>query len=158
VTVMFDRYFGIPQHVIRTGLWADMKPSEQSLYVCLLHESERYSTREIQRTDAAFCKLSGLSSRAFCTARKRLQERRLLLCRRGKGNVYIYTICNPESGTPWPGDPKKRIAYRKKHETGPNNANPTVQNSPHGQAIPVMFISKMPEPRVPKIYGVPLKF
>jgi|SRR5438270_8865965 len=94
---MFDRYFGIPQHVIRSGLWANMKPSQQSLYICLMHESERCSTRLLRRPDASLCELSGLSSRAFCDARKKLQEIGLIQCRRGAGNIYLYTICNPEN-------------------------------------------------------------
>ena len=117
VTVMLDRYFGIPQHVIRSGLWARMKPSEWSLYVCLMHESERYSTREIQRTDVALCALAGVSSRAFCNARKKLQEYGLLICHRGRGNAYVYTVCDPQTGTPWPGDPKQKIPYRRRDGT-----------------------------------------
>jgi len=114
VTVMFPRFFGVPQKVIREGLWAKMKPSEQSLFVCLLHESERCSTRELARTDAQLYALSGVSPRAFCNARKKLQERGLILYQRGRGNVYIYAICDPEAGLPWPGDPKEPVRYKKK--------------------------------------------
>jgi hypothetical protein len=38
------------------------------------------------------------------------------------GNAYTYTICNPESGEPWPGDPKKPFAYVKKRENVVANA------------------------------------
>ncbi len=114
VTVMFPGYFGIPHQVIRGGLWAKMKPSEQSLYVCLLHESERCSTRELQRTDAQLGDLSGLSTRAFCNARKKLQERGLISYKRGRGNGYAYTICDQHTGRPWPGHPKTRVPYKKK--------------------------------------------
>jgi hypothetical protein len=63
---MFDRFFGVPQTVIRSGTWAAMKPTEQSLYIGLLHESERYRTREFLRTDEQLRQLIGLSSRSFC--------------------------------------------------------------------------------------------
>jgi hypothetical protein len=78
VTVMIDKYFGLPQQVIRDGRWANMKPGEQSLYVCLMHESERYSTRELTRSDAKLEELTGLSSRTFCNSRKKLQELKLV--------------------------------------------------------------------------------
>jgi hypothetical protein len=179
VTVMFDRYFGIPQHVLRSGLWSQMKPSEQGLYVCLMHESERCSTREIQRTDDGLCKLSGLSSRAFCNARKKLQERGLVVCRRGKGNVYVYTICNPETRSPWPGHPKQRIVYRRKECAAPaNECTPTTANdvlvtltsaSPFTQERDVSFSEMTPKarqippatrgnPALLQSHGVPLKF
>ena len=114
VTVMFPQYFGVPQKVIRGGLWPKMKPSEQSLYVCLLHESERYSTRAFRRTDAQLRALSGVSPRAFCNARKKLQERGLISYNRGRGNVYNYVICDPETGRSWPGDSKRPVLYKKK--------------------------------------------
>ena len=114
MTTMFDKFFGVPHHVIRTGTWSEMKPTEQSLYICLLHESERCCNRQLVRTDAQMQDLTRLSSRSFCNARKKLQERRLVLCERGSGNVYVYRLCNPETGKPWPGDPKRRIPYVKK--------------------------------------------
>jgi hypothetical protein len=146
---MFDRYFGIPQHVIRSGLWSRMKPSQQSLYVCLMHESERCSTRLLRRTDSCLCELSGLSSRAFCDARKKLQELRLIQCNRGTGNIYAYTLCSPETGTPWPGAPKERFLYRRKERRSGSgtedqiaetpaevDASPSVRKSP--QIAPVL--------------------
>ena len=126
MTVMIERYFGIPQQVIRMGLWAQMKPSEQSLNVCLMHESERYSTRRLQKTDATLSKMAGLSPRAFCNARKKLQERKLVACKRSGGNIYEYTICNPETGLPWPGDPKARIHYLKKESGSPQQQAPVL--------------------------------
>jgi hypothetical protein len=113
VSVMIDRYFGLSQHVLRSGLWARMKPGEQNLYVCLMHESERYSTRKLTRTDAALRELTGLSSRTFCNSRKKLREWNLITCTRGQGNVYCYEICNPQTGRPWDGDPKQRVVYQK---------------------------------------------
>ena len=89
MTTMFDRYFGVPQAVIRSGTWAEMKPTEQNLYICLLHESERYRTRELLRTDVQMHELTGLSSRSFCNARKKAQERRLFICRRGLSLIHI---------------------------------------------------------------------
>lgn len=159
MTVMFDRYFGIPQHVVRAGVWSQMKPSEQSLYVCLMHDSERYSTRQLRRTDAVLCGLTGLSARAFCNARKKLQERGLVRCRRGSGNVYVYTLCDPQTSAPWPGDPKQPIRYQKK--SAPQNETPG-STAPSGvqafQPYPSRDSTSAPcEPPL-KSCIVPLKF
>lgn len=116
MTVMIDRFFGLPQSLIRSGVWANMKPSEWSLYVCLMHDSEQYRTRELVRTDAQLCQSTGMSSRALCDARKKMQERGLVVCERTTGNVYLYTICNPDTGQPYPGHPKTPVLYRKKGE------------------------------------------
>jgi len=158
---MFDKFFGVPQAVIRSGTWAQMKPTEQSLYIGLLHESERYRTRELQRTDAQLCQLTGLSSRSFCNARKKLQEHRLFLYKRGRGNSYIYTLCNPETGQPWPGDPKLRVAYIKKcnQSAASNGMTPAVNGeSPtpgfdrhNGSTVPADTNENKP-------CGVPLSF
>ena len=156
---MFDRSFGMPQHVVRTGLWAKLKPSEQNLYVCLMHESERFSTRTIRRNDAALCRISGLSSRAFCNARKKLQEFRLIECHRGVGNIYVYTISNPETGIPWPGSPKERITYRRKvaqeHEKNirPNNQSGTSEGTEGPE-----FTQVGSERRANNGQGIPLDF
>jgi hypothetical protein len=150
MTTMFDKFFGMPHSVIRSGTWAAMKPAEQSLYTCLLHDSERYRTRELQRTHAQICKLAGLSSRACRDARIKLHERGLVRYKRGNGNVYVYTLCNPETGEPWPGDPKQPIRYVKKSDRassadtslGSADTNPAESHQPlHRdiQGVPLSF-------------------
>jgi replication initiation and membrane attachment protein DnaB len=96
-----------------------MKPTERSLYVCLLHESERCSNRKLQRTDGRLLELVGGSSRSFRDARIKLQERGLIRYVRGRGNVYVYTLCDPETLEPWPGDSKVQIHYAKKSGNSP---------------------------------------
>jgi hypothetical protein len=150
MTTMFDKFFGMPQSVIRSGTWAAMKPAEQSLYTCLLHDSERYRTRDLQRTDAQMYQLAGVSSRACRDARIKLQERGLIRYKRGRGAIYVYSLCNPETGEPWQGDPKRPIRYIKKsdrvssEDTGLGSAetNPAKSNQPlHRdiQGVPVSF-------------------
>ncbi len=163
MTIMFDRYFGIPQHVMRSGLWAQMKPSEQSLYVCLMHESERYSSRQLRRKDAVLCQLTGLSTRACCNARKKLQEHGLVICARGSANIYVYTLCNPETARPWPGDPKQQIRYCKKGtDRGgvPSRSISSAQSAvPTAQPIPAREpFRETCEPQSIRAYGLPLKF
>jgi hypothetical protein len=165
VTTMFDRYFGIPQSVIRSGTWAQMKPTEQSLYICLLHESERYRTRELRRTDAQLCQISGLSSRSFCNARKKLQEHALFLCKRSAGNVYIYTLCNPKTGLPWPGDPKQSVAYTKRSDqSAAASEKGPISSGEHSVRAASGGLARQNGSLVPatkteaKVCGVPLSF
>jgi hypothetical protein len=135
---MFTNYFGVPQSVMRLGTWARLKPSEQSLYICLLHESERYSTRRIRRSDSELVQLSGGSSRAFRNARIKLKENGLIDYERGRGNVYVYMLCDPATGRPWPGDPKAKIAYLKKSERkGATSIADNQRSTPQG--VPVSF-------------------
>ena len=149
MTTMFDKFFGMPHSVIRSGTWAAMKPAEQSLYTCLLHDSERYRTRELQRTDTQMRELTGLSSRACRDARIKLQERGLVRYKRGTGNVCVYTLCNPETGEPWPGDPKQPIRYVKKSDR--------ASSADTRSASPSTNLAERDQPRR-DIQGIPLLF
>jgi len=115
MTVMIDRFFGLPQQVIRSGLWKAMRSSEKDLYVFLMQESERCCTRQVHCTDAEITKAVGLKPRTLCNARKKLQERGLIACARHQGNKYEYTICDLATGKPYPGNPKERIVYAKQN-------------------------------------------
>src|SRR5271165_5794700 len=109
MTVMLDSFFGLHPHVVRSGLWAKMKPGEKDLYVYLMVESERCRTRLIKATDAAIQSLVGAAPRTLCNARKKLREYGLILYKAEQGNRYAYTICDPKTGAPYPGNPKDRV-------------------------------------------------
>jgi hypothetical protein len=102
-------FFSVPQFVIRTGLWPRLKPSQQSLYVGLLHEAERYRSRELLRTDAQLFELCGVSNRSLRNARIKLQEHGLIGFRPLR-NGHLYTICDPRTGKPFPGGAKDKKA------------------------------------------------
>ncbi len=158
MSVMFPKYFGVPHAVIRRGLWAEMKPSEQGLYIALMHESERYRSRELDRMDAKMCSLTGLSPRALRDARIKLQERGLVCCERRLGNVYRYTLCDPETGRPWPGDAKTIIRYRKKADGNQESSPAGAADFPSRQVpltTPTAERERPPEERRPESYGLP---
>lgn len=121
MTTMIDRFFGIPQHVVRAGTWKQLKPGEVGLYVCLLHQSERYSSRVIKLTDKQVHELVGVAPRTLSNARKKLQELGLIQYQSGIGNRYTYTLCDPTTKRPYPGSPKSKVIYPKgsnqKHQT-----------------------------------------
>jgi hypothetical protein len=106
---MLDSFFGVHPYVVRSGLWAKMKPGEKDLYVYLMEESERCRTRLIKATDASIHDLVGVAPRTLCNARKKLREYGLIFYRVGQGNRYEYTICDPKTGAPYSGDPKDRV-------------------------------------------------
>jgi hypothetical protein len=155
MTVMVELYFGVPQSVIRDGIWAEMSPTEQSLYVSLLFESERCRTRLLARTDSQLGEMTGLSSRSLCNARKKLQERGLVLYLSGAGNIYSYTICNPKTGQPWPGNPRDPILYKKKRQV-----EVSACDSGLSRAIQTKSVIQDSEPKdvVREILGLPMKF
>jgi hypothetical protein len=128
VTVMLDKFFGVHPHVIRSGLWSRLKPGEINLYIYLMAESERCCTRQMRRRDADVTAAVGVAGRTLCNARKKLQEYRLVLCDKGEGNKYIYTICNPETGEPYPGDSRDPITCAKR--TNANGARRAESHMP----------------------------
>jgi hypothetical protein len=114
LTVMIDSFFGVHPWVIRSGLWAKLKPGEVNLYIYLLEQSERFCTRQIRATDAQIEMAVGTASRTLCNARKKLQENGLIRYERGQGNKYAYTICNPKTGQPYPGNPRQPMVVPKR--------------------------------------------
>jgi hypothetical protein len=101
---------------MRFGLWAKLKPGGRSLYAFLMYESERRSTREFPAKDADIAKVAAVKARTLCNARKKLAEYGLIRYVPQRGNVYVYTICDPEMRSPYPGDPKVPIRYVRKQE------------------------------------------
>lgn len=143
MTVMIESFFGIHPFVVRSGVWAKMKPSERSLYVYLMERSEFYCSREFQAKDDDLRSSVGLSSRAACNARKKLQEYGLIQYKAGQGNRYTYTICDPKTKQPYPGDPKVPMRMPKGSDQGfppARRQDPTKSTS------------------TPELCGVPLRF
>lgn len=111
---MLNSFFGIHPAVVRNGTWARLRPGEKDLYIYLMEQSERYCTRELKRTDSDIENLVGAAPRTLCNARKKLQELKLIQCRVADGNKYVYVICNPETGLPYPGNPKQPLTCAKR--------------------------------------------
>ena len=123
LTVMLDSFFGLHPHVVCSGLWAKMKPGQKDLYVYLMHESERCRTRVIKAIDRDIQLAVGIASRTLCDARKKLREYGLILYQSEQGNRYTYTICNPRTCEPYPGDPKERVDEARRRP--PQRQEPT---------------------------------
>src|SRR5436309_1426532 len=141
MTTMVDRFFGVSQHVIRCGLFSEMREGEIRLYVCLMYESERCTTRKLTLTDAQIREIVGAAGRTVCNARKRLQEFGLIKYESIPGKGYVYIICDPVTHEPYPGDPKKPIVYQKKSQVTPKTETdltrtPILAETPkHGSSV-----------------------
>lgn len=107
-------FFPVPWHPVRIGILRLMKGSEAKLWLALMHDFERYRTRELIRTDAQLKDLCCVSPRALRDARIKLQEYGLVLLKRGVAGMYRYTLCDPRTGEPFPGDPKDEGRHRSR--------------------------------------------
>src|SRR5579863_4904049 len=102
MTTMLERFFGIPQSVVRDGTLKAMSPCALKLYICLWHESERFSNREFTRTTNELIALVGGAPNSYAKARAELKKG--LICAEPYGEEgFIYALCDPVTGKPWPG-------------------------------------------------------
>ena len=72
MTTMIDRFFGMPQALLRKGLLCDLSPTAIKLLVAIYHESERHSTRRLERSTAELKLLTGCSRNSLANARTEL--------------------------------------------------------------------------------------
>jgi len=137
--------------VIRSGLVKQLSPSAILLYLYLMWRSEYLCNRVIRARDCDIRDAMELSSRAARNARIELQECGLIHCVRGTGNVYIYTICDPKTKQPYPGDSKIAMVPPKRGHSDSEQASPADAQR----------VGKQPKERgdvLPQSHGVPLKF
>src|SRR5271166_82338 len=135
MTVMLDRFFGVHPEIVRSGVLTEMGEGEIRLYLALMERSEYRRNRELTLTDEEIRKRVGLAPRTSCNARKKLQERGLIRCKRTTGNKYRYTICDPKTLAPYPGDSKARIDWKR--------SQPAMEIPVDGIAQPVL--SRLPK-------------
>ncbi len=114
MTVMIDKFFGIPQSVIRLGKLKSLSGIAVKLYVALWHESERHQNRELTRTTKSLTELVGGCRNSHNKARAELIKEGLALVEQIGTDGFIFHLCNPETGKPWPYGPKDKIPYQRK--------------------------------------------
>jgi hypothetical protein len=131
---MIDRYFGTPQSFIRLGMLIPLSGAATKLYMVLWHDSERYQTREITRTTAELRDLMGGSRNSHAKARAELVRVGLIQAEPYGTEGFVFHLCNPETGKPWPEDPKMPVRYRRKHATSADIA-----------AVPIVKSGKPPK-------------
>jgi hypothetical protein len=114
MTVMVDRFFGVPQSAIRLGKMKNLSGVAIKLYVALWYESERCSTRELTRTTKVLIDLVGGSRNSHNKARAELIQGGLVLAEPYGTDGFVFVLCNPETGKPWPVHSTERVIYQPK--------------------------------------------
>lgn len=134
MTVMCDRFFGLPQSLIRNGLFKNLSKPASDLIVGLWHESERYSTRKFTRTTREMIELIGGSRNSHAKARAELIRAGLVVVEPKGIDGFEYHLCNPETGEPWPLPPKVPVPYRRKNSTRSTASSETDANCQRAEA------------------------
>jgi len=111
MTCMIPRWFAVHPHVINSGLFGKLKQGAQVVYIFLMAQSDARSSREITATDSEIATKMGIGLSTVSRGRQKLIEYGLVVCKLGAGCKYTYTICDPETGKPYPGNPKVPIRY-----------------------------------------------
>jgi len=107
-----------------------MRGSSLFLYLFLCRTSDRKSSLQFKANDKEISEQTGASPRALCDARRNLATLGLIHCERCPGGVYTYSLCDPETGRPFPGDPKTKAQYVKKEKPVPPDRPPARQTTP----------------------------
>jgi hypothetical protein len=160
MTVMLPQFFGVPQRLVRSGLLTRLKPAQLCLYVGLLHDSERYCTRELIRSDQQLTALTGVSPRSLRDARIKLQEHGLIQYQLHPGRRCTYVICDPLTGKPYPLDPKEKILYSRKTAKAPPVSVPDQRTPDAAERAEkrTSVTSQSPDHGDLAVHGVPLSF
>jgi hypothetical protein len=111
MTFKFPHYGGYPKEVLYMGHWAQMSGGAKGLYISLCDASDRRSSRRFELKDDELVKMAGVSKGTLNAARKELFEMGMVVCDREPGGRFTYTLCNPKTGRPFPGDPRAKVTY-----------------------------------------------
>jgi hypothetical protein len=114
MSTMFLRFFGIPQTVIRLGKIKGLSGVAVKVYVALMHESERNSSRELVRTVTQLRSLVGGSRNSHAKARTELIEAGLVKAEPYGPEGFVFSLCDPETGKPLPLHPTEKVIYVRK--------------------------------------------
>jgi hypothetical protein len=114
MTTMFEPFFGLPQSAVRLGKLKSITGFASKLYIVLCHEFERCSTRERVFTVSQLQALVGGSRNSHAKARIQLINAGLVHAEPYGTEGFIFHLCNPETGAPWPLPPRERVILPRK--------------------------------------------
>jgi hypothetical protein len=113
MTVMCVLYFGIPQGVVRDGKLKELSCVATKLLMALWYQSQRNSTRELVLKTSDLEAMVGGSRNSYAKARRELIAIGLVKAEPLGQEGFVYHLCNPDTGEPWPLDPRERPLYQK---------------------------------------------
>jgi hypothetical protein len=123
MTYMLGRFTGYPPHIFESGVVAEIKDSSFRLYIFLTRVSDQKSSREFAILDSAISQRAGISPRSLTGARSELKRVGWIQCERAPGQGYLYRMCDPETGKPFPGDPRTPAPYKKRLRASAGSEN-----------------------------------
>jgi hypothetical protein len=109
VTTKFPTWVGLPPEFFDLGYFEKLSDSGVRLYMALCWNSDRRSSRKFELDDRDVTKSACISERTFRDARKELAQQGLIVCDPKSAGRRVYTLCDPNTGLPYPGDPKAKI-------------------------------------------------
>jgi hypothetical protein len=124
MTILLRRYSGFPPEIFERGIVPQMRDCALRLYLFLCRTSDRKSTLQFSVTDKEVKVQTGASPRALRDARINLIALGLVSCEKALGGSYTYTLCDVDTGRPFPGDPKVKAPYTKRPKTQENRPSP----------------------------------
>jgi hypothetical protein len=124
----------VPVPAVVMDVLKDMSEAEIRLYLFLLRLAQKHSAVEISSPALEVHDHTGLHSETVAIARRKLEKRNLLCCKKGVSGLTVYVLMNPLTGTalPAPQGFKGTRAYESKGRsarTARSTPKP-VENSP----------------------------
>jgi hypothetical protein len=114
MTVMIAEFFGLPHSLVREGKLQKLNGTAVRLLVFLWHESERLRTRELTLVDRDITRSLKAHRNSLAAARTELKNAGLVIADSFGQKGFLYQLCDPKTGKPWPGPPKVPIKYVKR--------------------------------------------
>ncbi len=108
----------MPQALLRKGLLSQLSGTAVKLFTVICHDSERYCTRRLTRTTVELKSQVGCSRNSLIKARADLVNLGLVKIEINIRQEFVIELCDPETGKPWPGDPKQVPKYQKRSSKG----------------------------------------
>jgi hypothetical protein len=113
MTTRFPTWYGKPPEFIKLRRHVGMPRGSAMLYDYLCWVSDRRSSRKFELEEKEVADMSDVSIRRLRDARNDLAARGLIVSERRSGGRYVFELCDPATGLPYPGNPNHSIRSKK---------------------------------------------
>ena len=128
---MLDRWFPVPQQLMRSGKIKKLSGMALKVYLALLHDCERYQNRKLTRTTKQLQDVVGGSRNSHKTARVELTNLGLIVAKNAGVEGFVIEICDAATGKPYELDSK--ISARLSRKPAPEELVPEdMEGFTHG--------------------------
>ena len=155
---MIAEFFGLPHSLVRGGGLKKLNGTSMSVLIFLWYESERLRSRELTLKDSYITRFVKAHRNSLATARTELKRAGFVIVEPFGPKGFVYQLCDPGTGQPWPGPPDVQIKYVKKFgcsraesSSQPRHNRERITNSklagvnfPFGHNAPDAHVSERP--------------